>query len=349
MTPRRLHTSTHIMRLLRLAIYSTVVCVALAFTPHAHAEMMDMPSDPVSGEMVMSTAFNYELKNGQRLRFASVDTLHKFNADPSAGLGEVKMVQTNGDDTVSAGALCPVCGMETSPHGGPQVLMKHGGQAIHACSMFHAHQVHDDIRSLQAPSGNDKAPTQSGENPASFCTGSGTTMLNGFTFFQDNRLSGPCLLLWFPGWVLNTPWKYLGGCLVVVLCAMMNEYLLKIRRILRKETTTAHRDNQQTPHGLPTEATKLLRPRAYSTSAVSPSSFPGRLAVWFRGLSRDTQHKVHSLLHGVTILVAYMLMLVSMTYDGILFLCCILGYVIGYYVFGERREAVDLDAPTFTS
>lgn len=38
--------------------------------------------DPVSGEMVMSTAYHFDLKNGQRLRFATHDTLAQFLEDP---------------------------------------------------------------------------------------------------------------------------------------------------------------------------------------------------------------------------------------------------------------------------
>lgn len=41
-----------------------------------------MQSDPVSGEMVMSAAYHFDLKNGQRLRFATDDTLTQFLQDP---------------------------------------------------------------------------------------------------------------------------------------------------------------------------------------------------------------------------------------------------------------------------
>lgn len=44
--------------------------------------MSIVQDDPVSGEMVMSTAYNFELKNGQRLRFARAETLQQFLQDP---------------------------------------------------------------------------------------------------------------------------------------------------------------------------------------------------------------------------------------------------------------------------
>lgn len=36
----------------------------------------------MSGEMVMSQAYNFQLKNGQKLRFASQDSLDAFLKDP---------------------------------------------------------------------------------------------------------------------------------------------------------------------------------------------------------------------------------------------------------------------------
>ncbi|TMW59274.1 hypothetical protein Poli38472_004343 [Pythium oligandrum] len=330
---------------------AALLCLVVAH-PHAEANdaaaiksthdaqtklMMDMPSDPVDGEMVMSTAYNFHLKNGQRLRFANADTFQQFLADPSVGLGEAKSVHTDLDaDATTTTALCPVCGMETAAHGGPQVTMKHGEQVIHTCSLSHAHQVHDQIMDYRDATKDDTASVMAPatSSPQGFCSGPGTTMLNGFSFFQEG--GNPCILLWFPGWVLNTPWRYILGCLLIAGSAIFNEYLLHLRRILRKESQWTLSQRPYGSSGSKAEGTTLLRTRSSSMSA--PSS--GRLATWFRGLSSDTQHVVHSFLHGFSTLLAYMLMLVSMTYDGVLFLCCIVGYVVGYYVFGERRNVV---------
>jgi hypothetical protein len=360
------------MRASKVLLLVVVLCLLALCVPRTSASMMDMPvrlwyllahlqaafhswnlffppyaqDDPVSGEMVMSTAYNFDLKNGQRLRFATAETLQQFETDPSTGLGEVRMVEktTAGEDAMTSAKLCPVCGMETSAYGGPQVLMQHGGQSIHACSLFHAHQVHDEIRSFRTVSQEAVEATD-----APFCTGPGTSMLNGFAFFQAGRAPSACILLWFPGWVLNTPWRYFLGCLTVVLCAMMNEYLLKIRRVLRRESNAARRLLAPEHGGDLSEASKLLQPRTFSATSSSAKS-ASLLVKWFRGLSSNVQHMVHCVLHGATILLAYMLMLVSMTYDGVLFLCCIAGYIAGYFVFGERREAVpDADALSFVS
>lgn len=237
--------------------------------------------------------------------------------------------------------LCPVCGMEASATGGPMVRMAHGDQAVHTCSMFHAHQVHDQIM-LFRDGKRDGAAGRGEEGGAAaqaagFCTGPGTTMLNGFGFTQG---VSPCILLWFPGWVLNTPWRYLSGCCLVALTAVFNEYLLQLRRVLRKESSLKRAGAAGAGAS---EVTQLLR----STSATAMPLAQTCAPVWFRTLSPDKQHAIHCFLHGFTILIAYMLMLVSMTYDYVLFACCIVGYVAGHYIYGERRDAVgDLSFPS---
>uniref|UniRef100_K3WW86 Copper transport protein n=1 Tax=Globisporangium ultimum (strain ATCC 200006 / CBS 805.95 / DAOM BR144) TaxID=431595 RepID=K3WW86_GLOUD len=308
----------------------------------AEMHMMDMPSDPVSGEMVMSEAYHFDLKNGQRLRFAEQNTLTQFLHDPKTGLKAAESVDApagNGNDDESS-VLCPVCGMETSAHGGPQVSMQHGEQIVKTCSLTHAHQVYDQILLFQ-----DVSSTAAPSDAADFCTGPGTTMLNGFSFGRNGT---PCVLLWFPGWVLSTRWLYALGCVFVALVAVFNEYLLHVRRLLRKESTTLKRlrsvPNGSNSASLSTsEATQLLRSSSYH-SAASQSCCPP----WFRTLAPETQHLIHCFLHGFTILIAYLLMLVSMTYDWTLFLSVIGGYVVGHYVFGERRESMaELDQVNF--
>lgn len=253
------------------------------------------------------------------------------------GLGQVvseddskALEATNDAVEAKESVLCPVCGMEASATGGPTVHVAHGDQAIHTCSMFHAHQVHDQILLFRDDKSAAAAPEEQGEAPRDegFCTGPGTTMLNGFGFTQG---VSPCILLWFPGWVLNSRWRYLLGCLLVALTAIFNEYLLQLRRVLRKESSI----KRAAANGATaSEVTQLLR----STSAGMPLAQTCAPA-WFRTLSADKQHAVHCFLHGFTILIAYMLMLVSMTYDYVLFACCILGYVAGHYIYGERRDA----------
>ncbi|CAI5715308.1 unnamed protein product [Peronospora destructor] len=289
-------------------------------------KLNDMPSDPVNGQMVMTKAYTFELKNGQKLHFASKKTLDAFLKDPKLGLKDVVSLSATSDhhDQQEDSVLCPVCGMESSVSSGPQVMMKHGDQAVHTCSMTHAREVYNDILSFQ--SRKEGVPV---EKPQEFCSGPGTTMLNGFSV-TDN--STPCILLWFPGWVLNTRVRYIFGGILVALVAIFNEYLLWLRRMLRKESSVTRLLSSNAPHA--TENDHLLRSSPQQMPFVDSCG-----PLWFRKLSHGMQHGVHALLHGVTLFVAYMLMLVSMTYDFTLLLWVVGGYVAGHYLFGERREA----------
>ncbi|KAG7384117.1 hypothetical protein PHYPSEUDO_002972 [Phytophthora pseudosyringae] len=313
----------------RLAPLLVVLLAAFAaLYGAAHAmDMDDMPDDPVSGEMVMSKAYNLELKNGQRLRFASRDSLDAFRKDPTLGLKGVASPPATREHEGDESVLCPVCGMESSVSGGPEVVMMHGDQALHTCSMTHAREVYADILSFQASKEGAAATATKGGH--GFCSGPGTTMLNGFSLSGS---STPCILLWFPGWVLDSRVRYVFGAILVALVAVLNEYLLQLRRVLRKESSVKRLLSSNAPHA--TENAQLLRSTAHSMP-LADSCGPA----WFRTLSPETQHGVHSLLHGVTLFVAYMLMLVSMTYDFTLLLWVVAGYVVGHYVFGERREA----------
>ncbi|KAG7387811.1 hypothetical protein PHYBOEH_008125 [Phytophthora boehmeriae] len=312
-------------RLLLLLV--AVICSLLHWSNAM--DMDDMPDDPVTGAMVMSRSFNFELKNGQRLRFAQQETLDAFLKDPKVALKGVASPESTAHDhghhRHGESVLCPVCGMQSSVASGPKVVMQKGDQAVHTCSMTHAREVYDQILSFRAVG--ETASDKEGEGD--FCSGPGTTMLNGFSFGSG---SAPCILLWFPGWVLDSRFRYILGGIAVALVAVFNEYLLQLRRVLRKESSVKRLLSSNAPHAA--ESAQLLRTTAQNMP-LGESCGP----TWFRTLTPETQHGVHSALHGLTLFVAYMLMLVSMTYDLALLLWVIAGYVVGHYIFGERREA----------
>ncbi|CEG40856.1 hypothetical protein, variant 1 [Plasmopara halstedii] len=286
----------------------------------------DMPDDPVSGKMVMTTAYNLNLQNGQILRFASQSTLNTFLQDPNTGLKGVAAVRASDihSEKTQKSVLCPVCGMETSVNHGSEVIMLHGDQAVHTCSMAHAREIYLNILSYQVSEESDDNVKEQ-----NYCTGPGTTMLNGFSL---SRSSTPCILLWFPGWVLNSRLRYIFGGIIVALLAVFNEYLLQLRRKLRKESSLNYLMSIDAIYG--TEGARLTRLTAPNMPLVH-----SRGPSWFYSMSTEMQHSVHSLLHGITLFVAYMLMLVSMTYDFTLLLWVLGGYVFGHFVFGERCEA----------
>jgi hypothetical protein len=268
-------------------------------------------------------------------------------------LAGVRNVDTP-DQATSSKALCPVCGMETTDHGGPQIYMQHGDQIIHTCSSYHAHQVYEDILTYADTSKNQHAKLSSDN----FCTGTGTTMLNGFSWSS----SSACILLWFPGWILDTPLIYVSACIAVAFLAIFNEYLLRLRRVLRKESSrrkliralSASGIANVTSNSTPTanETTYLLHSVSGQLAATTSGTIPsnGWYLTSYRALKPETQHLVHCFLHGGTIFIAYMLMLVAMTYDASLFGCTILGYIVGHFFFGERRDSIpDIAQTSFPS
>lgn len=251
----------------------------------------------------------------------------------TVGLGEVVSSKDHGEAAHGATVLCPVCGMETSASGGPMVHAAHGEQAVHTCSLNHAHQVHDNI--LQFRDAEPAAePAAAQVQDEDFCTGTGTTMLNGFGWWRGE--ASPCVVLWFPGWVLSSQLRYVVGCVLVALVAVANEYLLQLRRVLRRESSLKRLESR--PDATSSERTQLLR--STSAAAARLPLVQTCAPAWFRSLSADSQHVIHCALHGATIGIAYLLMLVAMTYDLGLFASCILGYIAGHYVYGERRDAV---------
>lgn len=59
-----------------------------------------------------------------------------------------------------------------------------------------------------------------------FCYGGTTMYMEGFQFLQ----SSTCVIMLFPSWVLNTPWKYLGAVLGTIVLAIGLEKLIQQRR-----------------------------------------------------------------------------------------------------------------------
>ncbi|CAH0481229.1 unnamed protein product [Peronospora belbahrii] len=249
-----------------VVLFAVIFAFYGALEPINAMDMDNMPEDPVSGKMVMTKAYNFELKNGQKLKFASQETLDMFLKDPKNGLKGVVSLSAvhdhSHDDKGDKSVLCPVCGMVSSLSSGPQVIMKHGEQAVHTCSMTHAREVYDDILSFQ--SSKEGGAAAAGKKTQGFCFGPGTTMQNGFSVA---RSSTPCILLWFPGWVLNTRMRYIFGGILVALVAIFNEYLVQLRRVLRKESSVKRLMSSNAPRTA--ESVQLLRS---TTQSMPPSS-----------------------------------------------------------------------------
>ena len=57
--------------------------------------------------------------------------------------------------------------------------------------------------------------------------GSGTVMLNGFTFSKE-----VCLIYLFDGWVLDNNGKYMGACAGTFFFAVLTQVLFMARRLI---------------------------------------------------------------------------------------------------------------------
>ncbi|KAF4756686.1 hypothetical protein FOZ63_018341 [Perkinsus olseni] len=133
-------------------------------------------------------------------------------------------------------------------------------------------------------------------DPGAFCTGSTAMFMSGFTWSGSAR--NPCVILFTPSWVLDTPGKFAMGCIGVLLLGMLVEGLLAARRRY--------------------------------------------LGYVRRPLIRSL---VGALAFGVSVSIAYLAMLVVMTYSCELFICLCVGLAIGHLLFAnvkqEIGEAVD--------
>ncbi|KNC73628.1 hypothetical protein SARC_13814 [Sphaeroforma arctica JP610] len=146
-------------------------------------------------------------------------------------------------------AECPFCGMSGIHE---HALNFNGSQAVYACSMSeHYTRIYqqEDLQSafsgvvagIDAEStGNDTAVPEQQDEP--FCYGSGTVMLNGFTFNMDN-----CITYLFDGWVLDTPFKYAGATVLTFLVTVFVQVLSKVRMKLEQAQVKSQLADQRQP------------------------------------------------------------------------------------------------------
>ena len=152
---------------------------------------------------------------------------------------------------------------------------------------------------------NTQYTTQSPEDP--FCrSGSFSTDMNMKGFFSTGMDKKPCIILFFKAWELDSRLKFAFGCIGVIILGMMVEACIAIRRKL----------------GSPSKRrfVRLLRSK--------PS----------------IQFILSFLLFGVNLGLGYMAMLVAMTYSLELFLCVVLGIMIGHAIFNMKQpvgESID--------
>ena len=149
------------------------------------------------------------------------------------------------------------------------------------------------------------------DNPDSFCTtgDNGMVMLmNGFRIVLKGGC--PCINLFFPGWTLNTPYKFVGAMVGVFILALITELFGKFRtKALHLSTTT--------------KTTQIMKKKLF--------------------------RYVYLGMHGVHAIRGYFLMLAAMTYSVELFICVISGLVLGHALFATTGGDGDENGIASTS
>jgi Ctr copper transporter family len=104
-----------------------------------------------------------------------------------------------------------------------------------------------------------------------------------------------CLNFFFPSWTLNSTTKFVGAMICVIVLGVITEAIGRLRHEVNKK---AHRR---------------------TTTSVRQWN-----RLWY----------LQTLLQGANALMAYILMLATMTYSLEILSCVVLGLMIGYFVFG---------------
>ena len=140
-----------------------------------------------------------------------------------------------------------------------------------------------------------------------FCrNGSFSTDMNMKGFFSSRQDLKPCIILFFKAWELDTRTKFAFGCIGVIILGIMVEACIALRR---------------------------------NFSSSSKRRFVRKLRS-----KPSVQYLISILLFGVNLALGYMAMLVAMTYSLELFLCIVMGIMIGHAIFNMKQpvgESID--------
>ncbi|RHY26819.1 hypothetical protein DYB32_007254 [Aphanomyces invadans] len=152
-----------------------------------------------------------------------------------------------------------------------------------------------------------------------------------FDGFQTS-VGGTCVKLWFQPWVLSSSVSYSLGFAGIVLLGIFLEWFGEFREGVEESfirrygiTTTSSAVVDST---YPTSAmTSLIRSQhgAGGVQSVLHCTLPTWCTVALTGM------------YMVALVAGYLIMLVAMVYDSGLFVACILGLGIGFYLFKDTE------------
>ena len=121
------------------------------------------------------------------------------------------------------------------------------------------------------------------------------------------------------GWKTTNQWEYTLSCLFFFFLAAFYEWLSTYRNNLRrsvKSDYTSIQDDSIQPYSTP---------------------YPFILTDQSRRSMLRGHHFRLTLLYTFQLAISYIIMLVVMTFNGGLFVSCILGFGVGYFLFGASR------------
>ncbi|CAI5736811.1 unnamed protein product [Hyaloperonospora brassicae] len=258
---------------------------------------------------------------------------------PGANLGRPVEADISTDEIYKdAKAIrCPVCSksFDHLTHAVPWISK--GGQKIYTCSKAHAQLVFDNPTKYVAAqaSSDDFCYAGAAADPT------GSVMYNGFQTAIGGNTA--CLLLLFQPWVISSEVKYVFAFLGVVLLAVLLEGFGELREFVEKRLFQVYSVvSRQTDYMLVSGVTTPQMRRSKDDPLATADSFAlkicdtanahhtsiiRRLPFWCK-LALAVMYMVHLSL-------GYLVMLVIMTFETLMFVAVVLGVGLGFVIFKD--------------
>ncbi|KNC77617.1 hypothetical protein SARC_09923 [Sphaeroforma arctica JP610] len=220
---------------------------------HQHRRSDDTIACPVCNSPVNTNSSYVSVKKGhQKVYVCTLEHAITFAAAPMTYCnGTLPETSSSAITYVEPSVQCMFCGMQGIEE---HTLYCNGNQNLHACSMSeHFTRIYSEsdlmssfsgiVEGIETPmelstnSSNATADSDSStltlvstaSNYDKFCYGTGTVMLNGFTFNMDN-----CITFLFDGLVLDTELKFTAATIGSFILAVVVQVLNRLRSAIEK-------------------------------------------------------------------------------------------------------------------
>lgn len=150
----------------------------------------------------------------------------------------------------------------------------------------------------------------------------------------------------FDFWRINTIWGLIGSMVAVFILSVAYEGIKLLREYLFRKfmqpsscynTLSSSPTHPNNPMGDEASSSSVEQVESSAPQPMNSESIAIKTietSMWSRG------HLILTLLHMVQVTLAYMLMLVFMTYNSWLCVAVVLGFTTGYFLFGWRKMVV---------